>query len=315
MCLSYLGLWAWEECVAFVRQTRYTNSWLTWALTRKKVELLLWANILNSCSAALTKRREKNLFWNGWGSSPWICEGRRCHTREEHLPTEQTHIRVSCRLRAAEKHEDETDKSTNIRMGHTNSDSWAWPKDICSPRAEIGCERSAWLQWKCQEFVQRQEWARVPHLQRAAPLERIASPYSAATPPCIWRGEVGWGARPAAATSHPLVTDHLFSPHSEHQVVHSEHQHMWMLHLPSLHCQRTDTDATTLPFPAALACAAGLLLACVCTSHMMISAPFVESNSHPAGSNVIYQPDFLFFVFCNDTFGPSPVCTAVWYSS
>lgn len=40
------------------------------------------------------------------------------HEREEHLPTEQTHIRVSCRLRGAEKHEDESDKSTNIRMGH-----------------------------------------------------------------------------------------------------------------------------------------------------------------------------------------------------
>lgn len=232
-------------------------------MSRKKVELLLWANILNLCSAVLTNKNF--VMKDGWGGSPWICRGRRCHTREEHLPTEQTHIRVSCRLRGAEKHEDESDKSTNIRMGrdvnrkgrHANSDSCGWPKDICSTRAGIGCEGSAWLQWKCQEFVQRQE--RGCELLRSS----AASPHSTATPPltepplCIWHREVGWGARPAAATSHPLMTDHLFPPPKWELKTaaagvalvvcpDSEHQHMWMLHLPSLHCQRTDTDATTV---------------------------------------------------------------------
>lgn len=314
MCLSYLGLWAWEECVAFVRQTRYTNSWLTWALTRKKVELLLWANILNSCSAALTKRREKNLFGTA--------EAAALESAEAGVVTQERSTCQQNRL-TLEFHADwGQQKSMKMRLTRAQTSGWATQTATAGPDQKTSVPQELKLavrdQPDCSGSVRSLCSDRSGHecpicseLLRSS----VASPYSAATPPCIWRGEVGWGARPAAATSHPLVTDHLFSPHSEHQVVHSEHQHMWMLHLPSLHCQRTDTDATTLPFPAALACAAGLLLACVCTSHMMISAPFVKSNSHPAGSNVIYQPDLLFFVFCNDTFGPSPVCTAVWYSS
>lgn len=80
---------------------------------------------------------------------------------------------------------------------HANSNSWSWPKDICSTRAGIGCERSAWLQWKCQEFVQRQQSARVPHLQRAVRLARGSPHHLTQLPPhtvpplCGWHHEAG----------------------------------------------------------------------------------------------------------------------------
>lgn len=249
MCLSYLGLWAWEECVAFVRQTRYTNSWLTWALSRKKVELLLWANILNLCSAVLTKRKEKkNLFVmkDGWGSSPWICRGRRCHTREEHLPAEQTHIRVSCRLRGAGKHEDESDKSTNIRMGRDvnpkadtqTATAGADQKtsvpqelelavrdqpDVSGVCAATGVGKSAPSAASCsaraQHHLTQLRHRRLPCHRCVSGFRRWAEePGQLQQLPTLW-----WQTTPpqsaikTAAAGVALVV----CPHSEHQVVHS----------------------------------------------------------------------------------------------
>lgn len=309
-----------EDCVTFVAQKHYINSWLARALSRNEET---HCACVRGCVKCIKQTND------GWGRSPWNRRGSCCCTRrEERRDSHGSFIHTEGSGRwdwlshtASASAQTSAQPWWDSQSRHASSDRWGWPEDICSTRAAIGWQGWGRLQWKCQEFVQRQQPPRVPHLQRAVRLVRrsphhLTQLWPRAVPPLYsWDHEAGQGPGPAEV---PLLsTDHAppgvgdqedaggviqrgslrsragprHSPRpwtagrpSSGEAAGDAHGHLRMLSLP---CQRMEVDAATLPLPlhhcspAAAPGVAGLPPVHGCSSHYAVQTFLITTRGSP----------------------------------